>query len=166
MYILESFNFDQSSTHHWRVFSQQPSSCTWIAFRPDIAQNPQDKCHDGTVRKQASALSLLTAMLTGNMDKNQRLSQRSSRVRNVHMVFLYVIRLFLIQVVNFSFDISIAAHLEDTYLAHSKLTRWALTVTLLWALCEFATHTMSLLWAICEITRWAHHAVVAKSSRC
>ena len=34
----------------------------------------------------------------------------------------------------------------------SVLTRWAHTVNLLWALCEFANHIMSLLWAIHEIS--------------
>ena len=56
------------------------------------------------------------------------------------------------------------AHFEATHLPHSELTRWAHTVSLLWALHEFATHTVSLLWAIREINRWAHHAVVAVSS--
>ena len=35
------------------------------------------------------------------------------------------------------------AHFEDTQLAHSELTRWAHTVSLLQAFCKFATHTVS-----------------------
>ena len=49
--------------------------------------------------------------------------------------------------------ISLWAHFEDTQLAYSELTRWAHTMSLLWAFLEFATHIVSLLWLICDIVR-------------
>ena len=61
-------------------------------------------------------------------------------------------------------NISRWVHFEDIQLAHNEFTRWAHTVSLFWAFCEFVTHTMSSLSAIREITRWALHAVVAVSS--